>query len=326
MMRGIYLLWLSLFFGNLAQAQDVHFGQFYASPLYLSPSFTGAIPGSRIATNYRDQWPELPGTFVSYAVSYDHNFSSFNSGFGVLVFQDRAGSGDFNTTNVSFTYSYDFQINRLWHVRPGLGFTYLQRGININKLLFVDQMVSSSNPQTSVEVPPLETVHNVDASTSVLTYNEFFWFGLTVDHLMRPDVSFFDEKIALPIKYSVYSGYKFMLLGPTRKTIPESITAAFHYRKQGDFNQLDVGGYYQKEPLIFGVWYRGIPIGRDLPANDAISVLAGVGFNNFRFIYSYDFVINKLISHTKGAHEISLNYSFVIKQKKKFKPLPCPHF
>src|SRR4030095_7348775 len=65
-------------------AQDAHFTQFYAAPTYLSPAFAGTSLQSRFSMIYRDQWPAIPGAFVTYAAAYDHYLSQANSGLGVV--------------------------------------------------------------------------------------------------------------------------------------------------------------------------------------------------------------------------------------------------
>jgi type IX secretion system PorP/SprF family membrane protein len=77
-----------------ARGQDPQFTQFYANPLYLAPSFAGATEQDRISATYRNQWPELNNVFVTYSFAYDHFFENFNSGVGILLLRDVAGSGD----------------------------------------------------------------------------------------------------------------------------------------------------------------------------------------------------------------------------------------
>ena len=52
--------------------QDPQFSQFYANPMYLSPSFAGSTNGTRAVLNFRDQWPAIPGSFITYSASVDH--------------------------------------------------------------------------------------------------------------------------------------------------------------------------------------------------------------------------------------------------------------
>jgi len=59
-------------YGGL-QAQDAHFSQFYANPLHLNPAFTGSENCPRVALGYRNQWPALGPTYVTYSASYDQS-------------------------------------------------------------------------------------------------------------------------------------------------------------------------------------------------------------------------------------------------------------
>jgi hypothetical protein len=89
-----------------------------------------------------------------------------------------------------------------------------------------------------------------------------------------------------------------------------------------------VGVYYYKDPLIFGLWYRGIPFATS-QAGDAIIGLLGIKTNQLHIGYSYDFTISNLISSTAGAHEVSLVYeftSFNITPRRKVRAIPCPEF
>ena len=54
-----------------ANAQDPAFSQFYANPLYLNPAFAGSDICPRMSLNFRDQWPGIGKTYVTYSASYD---------------------------------------------------------------------------------------------------------------------------------------------------------------------------------------------------------------------------------------------------------------
>src|ERR1043166_3657466 len=91
-------------------AQDPEFTQFYANPLYLNPAFAGSARCPRIALNYRNQWPSLQGTFVTYSASYDQHVDALGGGLGVLVLSDKAGEGTITTSNISGIYSYQLTV------------------------------------------------------------------------------------------------------------------------------------------------------------------------------------------------------------------------
>ena len=75
------------------KAQDPQFTQFYANPLYLNPAFAGTARCPRICMNYRNQWPSLSGTYVTYSASYDQHIDALNGGLGIMVNQDDQGRG-----------------------------------------------------------------------------------------------------------------------------------------------------------------------------------------------------------------------------------------
>src|SRR3989337_2005993 len=80
-------------FSEKSSAQDPHFTQFYANPLYLNPAFAGSHKCPRIIFNYRNQWPNISGTFVSTSFSYDMRVEAVSGGLGIHFLNDRAGQG-----------------------------------------------------------------------------------------------------------------------------------------------------------------------------------------------------------------------------------------
>jgi type IX secretion system PorP/SprF family membrane protein len=111
-----FILFLSTAIG--IKAQDPQFSQFYSNPLYLAPSFAGAVDGSRVSAVYRDQWWESKVTFKAFSLSYDHYFSTFNSGVGFIAFRDISGSSHLGSLNLGLQYSYNLTVFNVWHIRP----------------------------------------------------------------------------------------------------------------------------------------------------------------------------------------------------------------
>jgi len=326
--RIIYvIIFLFLVLGE-GFGQDPTFSQFYANALYLSPSFAGATEEYRFSLNYRDQWPAVPGVFHTYSISFDKAMPNFNSGIGVLATYDVAGSGDLSTTNIGLLYSYDFNINREWHVRPGVNFKFYYLGLDIAKLIFNSQL-TGSGVSPSVTPPPFDNVVDVDFATSALAYNQRIWSGITIDHLLKPKTSFYGDNATVPVKVNLYGGVQVLKKTRLRQKAQETLSVALNYQRQGRYNQTDIGLYYYRDPLIFGLWYRGIPF-ITTQAGDAIIGLIGIKTNSLHIGYSYDFTISNLISSTGGAHEISLVYEFnnlsLGQQRKRIRAIPCPEF
>ncbi len=324
----LYIFFLSFLFLTDNYCQDPTFSQFYANPLYLSPSFAGATQEYRLGLNYRNQWPSVPGVFHTYSISFDKAMPNFNSGIGVLATYDVAGSGDLSTTNIGLLYSYDFQINREWHIRPGVNFKFYYLGLDIYKLIFNSQLTGSGTTP-SLYPPPFKNVADVDFATSALVYNEQIWAGFTLDHLLVPKTSFYGDDANVPVKFNLYGGTQILKKTRLRVKLREVLSVAANFQWQAKFVQTDLGLYYYRDPLIFGLWYRGIPL-LTSQAGDAIIGLVGVKTSNLHIGYSYDFTISNLIGSSGGAHEISLIYEFtsftIGGTKRKIRAIPCPEF
>lgn len=332
MKKTLYILLLILITVR-SWSQDPQFSQFYSTYLYLAPSFSGLTENNRFSFNYRNQWPEIPNSFVTYTASFDKYFEKFRSGLGAMVMQDEAGTGRLRSTNVGLYYSFDFRVTNTWHLRPGMGLMYTERAINFNDLLWNDQISASGNSPSSAEVAPMNHVGDIDFSASILGYSEKYWFGFSADHLLGPNQSFYfydeaaDNPAKVPVKYSIFGGTKFVTNENLLRPVPTSIQLAFLFKAQKKYRQLDLGVYWYRNPLVIGFWYRGIPFYKEIFNRDAFTMLLGYKVKNLSFCYSYDFTFSKLISHTGGSHEISMSYSFKTKMiKRKMKMVPCPEF
>jgi type IX secretion system PorP/SprF family membrane protein len=326
--RIIYLSVLLFITLSDSFGQDPTFSQFYANALYLSPSFAGATSEYRFSLNYRNQWPAVPGVFHTYCISFDKAMTNFNSGIGVLATYDVAGSGNLSTTNIGLVYSYDFNINKEWHIRPGVNFKFYYLGLDISKLIFNSQ-ITGSGTTPSITPPPFDNVADVDFATSALVYNERVWAGFTLDHLLTPKTSFYGNDATVPVKFNFYGGAQILKKTRLKQKMQEVLSVAMNFQKQGKFYQSDLGVYYYKDPLIFGIWYRGIPLVTS-QAGDAIIGLIGIKTDQLHIGYSYDFTISNLIGSTGGAHELSLVYEFnnlsIGQLKKRIRAIPCPEF
>lgn len=306
-----------------AKGQDVQFSQFYSNPLYLGPSFAGAVEGSRINANYRRQWWDLGIPFYAYSLSYDHYFSTFNSGVGISVLSDLAGTSQLGSTFISLNYSYNFKIFNIWYVRPGISFSMVQHGLN-GDLTFIDDLIHDHGG-TAAPIQTRDMSRDIDAGSSLLIYTYNFWLGATIDHLLSPNVSLYASESTIPIKTQVYGGYEFRRKGKLLKPSDETMTFAFLYKNQGNTQQLDVGVYWHNYPLVLGLWYRGLPpINSD--RGDAMVFLLGVKTRSFNIGYSYDFTISNLLPYTMGSHELSISYKFLLPRRTKRGSVPCPEF
>lgn len=331
MKRIIYILTILIIPGSsISLGQDPMFTQFYAAPVYLSPSLAGGNGETRIILNFRDQWPKLPGDYITYALSVDHYLEKYKSGVGLLLLRDETAGGLFNMTNIGLNYNYNLNISRKWKLSPGLQVYYYMKNINYNKLIFSDQISRDFTSPVSIEFERLSTikpVRHLDITSSLLVYSDQLWTGFTLDHMLAMNSSLRKEGGYLPPRLSLYGGGKYFISGRMRSKKEESISGAFNFMYQGQYKYLDIGAYYTRSPMQFGLWYRGLPVFVDNPNNGAITLQFGYNINNITVSYSYDYTISRLMTKTGGAHEISFAFGIQsMERKKKKRMIPCPSF
>ena len=318
-----------------ANAQDAQYSQFYANPLYLNPAFAGTANNTRVTLNHRLQFPSLPQAFSTYSVSIDYSAVKYNSGFGFILHTESEGTVDLQSNSGSFIYSYHLVLSKSLVIQPAMKFGHVIRSFDQSKLVLGDQLdfgggIVSQDPG----LRSLKLQNYWDIGTGVLIYTNKYFFGLGVDHLNRPNRSLLEGQDNLPIKYSFHFGGRFRLAKIVGTgIIPASVAPAILYRRQGNFEQLDVGASIHMQPLVLGAYFRGIPF---LPdgfggiSQDAVIIQAGIEYGGFEFGYSFDIQLSKLdIVSGGGAHEFALHYNFHLPWRHRHKPrkkLHCPAF
>ncbi len=300
------------------KAQDPEFTQFYANPLYLNPAFAGTARCPRLVMNYRNQWPALTGTFVTTSASYDQHVETISGGLGLLVTNDRAGKGTLSTTTISGIYSYQQAISRKFSLKAGFQATYFQKSLDWSKLTFGDMIDPRKGfIYETQDIPRGGTVSNVDFSAGLLGFSEIYYVGVAVHHLTEPNESLIVGNSPLPMKFTGHAG-AVIPIDKRRRYSESNISPNILYRRQGEFQQLNIGLYVNKGPLVGGIWYR---------FNDSFIALIGIQTDVIRFGYSYDVTVSELTPATAGSHEVSMTIQFDCRPKrKKFRSVSCPSF
>ena len=328
--KHIFALFILVFISSKVSAQDPHFSQFYANPLYMSPSLAGSTDGGRLIANYRNQWPGIQNAFQTYSISFDNFFQSLNSGIGFMLYQDKAGSAGLTTTQLAFQYSYNLIINDDWQIIPGIQFTYGDKFIDFNKLKFVDEMQGLGGSGSWSRLNN-EKAEYIDFAASVFLYSSKYWMGLTIDHLAQPNYSFLNEEMRLPLKTVLFGGVNIWNLKSRQKGSSRSFSLSYRLQQQAKDIQLDAGVYWFNDPIEIGIWYRGLPFLTTKNSNainqDAIVALLSYKYGPLRFGYSYDVSISGLGSNAQGAHELSILFEFnqrmSLRLNGKRPALPC---
>lgn len=334
-MKKILIVIPTLLFAWSNFAQDAQYSQFYSNPLYLNPAFAGTAHNSRLALNHRLLWPSLPQVFRTFSASIDYHHDQYNSGFGFIMHTESEGTADLQTTNGSFIYSYQLTISSNFVIRPAIKIGHVIRSFDQSRLVLGDQLdfgggITSQDPQ----LRSLRLKNYWDIGSGILLFTKKYWFGVGIDHLNRPNLSFLEGQDNLPTRYSFHVGGRFPLMSRMATgERPATIAPSALYKRQGNFQQLDIGASIHMRPLVLGAYYRGLPFltnGLGDIDQDAVIVQVGIEYANIEIGYSFDIQLSKLDVVTGGgAHEFSLQYNFHVpwrERKKPAKKLHCPAF
>ena len=311
-------------------SQDYTYSQFYANPLYLNPALAGAEHCQRMTLNYRNQWPTLPASFVSYSASYDQYSDFLSGGLGLRAGYNKSGEASINNFSLTGMYAYRLHISDLLVANFALEAGLMQRAVKWDELIFASRIDPNTGNLLPAALPPDNFQNNITfpdfATGFIIGYDEKYFIGGAVHHLNQPNAGFIsEENNILQMKFTVHAGANLTNQSGGYRGYSNSsviISPNILYQQQGDFKQLNVGTYFSIEPFVAGIWYR-----HAFENPDAIIISLGLHHNNLRFGYSYDYGVSALTNATGGAHEISLAWIFECdKKRRNSKAIKCPSF
>jgi|GEM_PF-1771474 len=333
-------------------SQEVHNSQYYSMPLYLNPANAGnSCFDYRGALDVRNQWSTASVPFTSQYLYGDIKRATYFmeeswAGIGVSFLNDIAGDG-LKSTYGAITGAFHKAVSRgndvIWS--NGLTLMLVNRSVDYHALLTDDMWDEFANTfrketVTSEQGKGIKSMFYVDlAIGSKLTFydgKDSYSFGVSISHLLQPDESFY--------KYNVTNNLarKFTIHGDMRKTYSQNSEFILNPSFVVDFQDSGIYGllgcnverpynYKKTKSFIFGMWFRS--------TLDVIPT-AGMEFNDFKLIASYDIALSDRAYKNRGGFEISLTYTTgymnPVEQICKYKYLrpvrhgkgaiPCPKF
>ncbi len=347
-MRKSLLIASVLFMSLTSFAQDIHFSQYYASPLTLNPALVGKFDGTWRATGiYRGQWflPKDIQPFSTVSASVDFGLLKDKMkgnvlGVGLVATNDMqnfmAVSGDpsgaangkkstINTTKIALALGYTLGFGKNKSTQLSIGF---QPAVEFRKLNFDYTFDKGFNPDLSYTAAnsgeqlafPSKTTFNFNAglffNTKPLDWMTFY-AGYSMFNIARPTDTYLQTSITAgnnykrPFRHAASAGFEFEL----KKKFLIIPGAYFQYMAKATETDLGVTlGYKilntdEKSAILFlGCWGR---VGRDIIPK------IGFEYNKFRFGAAFDVRLTQLQKDTKSAiaqssqpmaFEISLAY------------------
>jgi type IX secretion system PorP/SprF family membrane protein len=297
-----------LFLSNLAKAQDPQFAHSTGTGVYNNPAMTGAFNAPSFHSAYRNQWPGIDGTYVTYFGAVDGYVEQLHGGFGLAYAADIAGEGTLTTQSIGASYAYQARINEKTTFRIGLSGHRFKRTLDWSKLSFGDQI----DPRygfiyATSQKFGLEKVNNFKASGGVALLNERYLIAYAMNNFNTPNQAFMVNSISrIPIRHTINLSYLFL------ENENSGLIANVCAQKQQDFNELLYGVTYYWKWLRVGAVHR---------YRDAAIAMLGTQFKNYRISYLYEYTVSRLTNASAGSHEVQFSWTL---QSKMDSDRKCP--
>lgn len=315
-----------------AKAQDIHFSQFFETPLWRNPSLAGIFKGDvRVQAVYRDQWNSVTNAYRTGSVNAELKMpigkvNDFITA-GVQVMYDKAGTIGLTTVHFLPVLNYHKSLSTEKNSYLSLGFMGggVQRRFDASKVTTNSQYDNGGIGENFAYAQYGYIDGSVGMSyNSNIGYNEEnnFFLGVAYHHINKPKKSFFGQgQIEIFPKWVFSGGLRF---GVSEFAY---ITVQADHSRQGSFQETVAGGMY------------GLKLGTDpvdpaytihaggfLRWNDAFIPVVKLDYNPFSLSLSYDVNISKLkpSSYGRGGFELSVSYTGFRKSKGEY--LLCPRF
>ncbi len=333
LLAGVFCFPLS----GWAQA-DIHFSQFYETSILRNPALTGVFARDyKVGVYYRNQWSTISHPYETKLISAEgrtqlSEMSNDFFSFGVLGFQDKAGSVDQRITGIYPAVNYNKCMNEETNSYLSVGFTggHIQYSFDPAKATFNNQFQGG---RFDPNLPSLENIPTNQFSfwdlgaginyNTTLQGNMALVLGASGYHFTRPKFSYFGvPDLTQNMRFNGNAAVGF--------DVNEDILAQFqaNYAMQGTYKEIMAGGLvswqkltgeYTSFTLSGGAFYRFA---------DAIIPVVRVKYNSMAIGVSYDVNVSSLkpASKMNGGFEITLFHIGDFSDKGMAKKMVCPKF
>lgn len=333
---------LSLICANVtAQAQDIHFSQFFEAPLLRNPSLAGIYTGDiRVQGVYRDQWNSVTNAYRTGSLNAEYKMPVGKSDdfitTGLQVLFDKAGTVGLTTSHLLPAINYHKSLSNEKVMYLSLGFMggMVRKHLDLAKITTNDQYGNGGFEPTLPNGEVLNTPNFTTWDASVgMSFNTTFgegqrntmFLGAAYHHLNRPKNSFYkDPKVELQPKYVFSAGVRMDIDDYSFFTIQADQSI------QGSFNETIGGALYgykigdsPDEPLYT------IQGGAFLRWRDALIPVIKVDKHPLSIAISYDVNVSQLktASQGRGGFELSLSWiGFLDRNNPQRDQVLCPKF
>lgn len=331
-------LYFSLLFvcvWQLSFAQDVHFSQYYLSPLTLNPANTGNYKGDyRFFGNYRSQWKDISSAYNTFSAGGDFNIYPKNLNFsgGLVCLNDKSG-GNLSVTKIMPSVAFHKKLMG-FNLHAGLQPGVVIQSVDFYANSFPDQL-NWDKGAFDHTLPTGET--NVgqrfmyfDMNGGVSASRRFGKFepeiGFAAFHLNKPKQSFLSSDNRLPVRQAYTAALSYYL---TKTVILKAYSMYGYTDRVSDWVSginaeyvLSRSAFFTNSVFAGFMWRDGFQRNPD-----AGIITAGFNYSHYTIGFSYDVTFSQLKTsvNSKGAYEIAFIYRGKNTRLTK-KMIPCERY
>lgn len=309
---SIFLVFIHLHIPVLGQ--DIHFSQFFNTPLASGPGTIGAFDGDyRFNGIFRQQWRAVTIPYRTFAFGGEaaHVGNIKGLSLGAWVFNDKAGDSRLNQFHFNFGASWTerFGASNAHAITGGvqLGFTSLS--LDPAGLTFDNQYNGyyyDPNLATGEQFARTATTHpdvNIGATYRYqLDERTKVQVGFGLFNLTTPEINFLGGPVSdLDMRSSAHAMVQFPISGKL------DLLPMVQFMTQGEFQELDLGSNLRYILLDRYGLRRAVLVGAHYRAADAGYLYAGLEYDDWTFGLSYDINTSDLVpaSRNRGAIELT---------------------
>jgi len=329
-----------LLFAFAANAQDLHFSQFFEAPLLRNPSLAGIFEGDvRAQCVYRDQWNAVTQAYktASLNVEYKMPIKKGNDFItaGLQFLGGRAGTINKTTTEFMPALNYHKSLSDERTMYLSLGFMggIIRKSFDASKMTTDNQYNNRFDPSRPTGENLASTnFFTIDGSVG-MSFNTTFgvdqvnsmFVGAAFHHLNRPKNSFYrDASAEISPKYVFSSGVKLRMDDFSYFIIQADQSF------QGTFSETIGGALYSyqfgEDPANPTYTIHG---GAFLRWKDALIPVIKIDKHPLSIAISYDVNVSQLktASMGRGGFEVSISYiGYLDRYNSSRDKVLCPRF
>lgn len=336
----VFLVSFSVLALTCVNAQDLHFSQFFNTPLTTNPANTGFIPDAdyRIGAQYRNQYSSiLASPYKTLSLFADaqvlrNKIENGWLGLGAVILSDVAGSGGLRSTKIYGSLAYHQQLGNSSLLSAGFNVGWANKRIDVSKLNFPDQFDGKffDNSIPSSVVLNANSVSYLDIQAGLNyayfpTEEIYINGGYSIHHVNRPQETFFTgapDSSRIPVRHIGFLNALLkvndrVIINPNMYYTNQARSSEFVLGMNANYNLSGEGGDKQ---LIAGIYYR---------LGDALVPMIGFEIKNIRFTFSYDATTSALsnFNNFQGANELSIiKKGFYNENSSAARQVFCPRF